>query len=533
MNIALSILALALQATPPPPPPVLATPAPSPAASAAPSPSAGPGVLVASPAAADLHPSQSQALTVANATGTIGAQLDTPVATLSVDQTSRTVTLSASTQTGRATLTITDASGASVQVPVRVAMDAGVVPSTLTLRVTGNTVDPAWLQTQVQKIVTQSAQLQSGATMQLSPFGVPGSFAPGSTASVPVPIHIAGGDQYYDVDATPAVAVTNVEAPPFVPGLLFYDDDPEKIVADGVLYRNDVTASTPAVLYFYHQNSGDRRRMLVVLRATQAPASVQLIDASAGPNADVMTVGHNVSRDFLLQKPQNEGVVVDVNPGTPYVADRFDMQNLDGAAGSIGVHVLSGSSVQVSVVAVPESVTDAEVSSYLDQTPLPGDGHRRAGAFRIDQYGNEMLAYSAGGADANTQYGANTPPPADASAGHDYGDYGVLRTLTFDLSNPTPQAATVYLYERPMGGVVRSSFLVNGSLVQVGCARLPERYQIGQPFSLPPGSNSRIVVQTMTDGGSNYPLEVGVTASPPLPSTPAMFSADGCFPKAS
>jgi hypothetical protein len=35
----------------------------------------------------------------------------------------------------------------------------------------------------------------------------------------------------------------------------------------------------------------------------------------------------------------------------------------------------------------------------------------------------------------------------------------------------------------------------------------------------------------MTDGGSNYPLEIGVSSTPPLASTPAITAADGCFPK--
>ena len=39
-------------------------------------------------------------------------------------------------------------------------------------------------------------------------------------------------------------------------------------------------------------------------------------------------------------------------------------------------------------------------------------------------------------------------------------------------------------------------------------------------------------ILTMTDGGSNYPLEVGAGSTPPLTTTPPIASADGCFPKA-
>lgn len=493
--------------------------------------------MSASLTAVNLHPSQSQSVTLSNAAGPLSAQTDTPLVAVTVDQVARTVTVTSSAQTGRATLTISDASGASVKLPVRVALDAGAVPPTIALRVTGNPTDPGWLQTQIQKLVAQSLQLQPGAAVpQLGAFTPPAPFGPGGTATVPVPVRIGGGDQYFDVTAQPTVALQNIDLPAFSPALLFYDDDPEKITAPGVLYRNDVPSSSSARLYYYHQNSGDARRLLVVLRALQTPATVHIIDASAGPNIDVMTVGHAVSRDFLLRKPRNEGVIVDVVPGTPYVVDQFVMQNLQGAAGSIGFRVLSGGAVQATVLALPSNADPTQLAGYLDQPQLPDDGHHRTGAFRIvgadgAAYGSEVIVYTVGGPDASTQYGATSPPPADSSSGHDYGDYGVVRRMTFDLSNPTAEPVTLYLYERPMGGPVRSSFIVDGTLVQPGCARVPDRYQIGQPLSLASRTNAQVTVETMTDGGSNYPLEVGVTATPPQPTTPPINAPDGCFPK--
>src|SRR5581483_7062225 len=206
----------------------------------------------------------------------------------------------------------------SVQVPVRVANDAGTVPGALALQVTGNPIDATWLQTQIQRAVNASIRLQPGAVARLQPITMPQTLSEGGSAAVPVGVQIAGGDQYYDVDTTASVAVQDIPTQPYEQSLLFYDDDPEKIVQNGLLYRNSVTASAPARLYYYHQNTGDQRRLLVVLNATQ-PSRVQLIDASAGPNADVMSVGHAVTRDFLLQKPRNQGLVVDLS-GSPYIA---------------------------------------------------------------------------------------------------------------------------------------------------------------------------------------------------------------------
>lgn len=538
MNLPALILALAVQITPPPPPPVLATPAPSPSASVtpanSPSPAPSPSPLAVSPAAVNLHPAQSQTISVSSANGVITAQLDTPLATAVVDQNARTVTVTATQQTGRATLTIADSTGATAVVPVRVALDAGSVPASISLRVTGTAIDPAWLQAQVTAALTRAIQLQPGAgAPQIAPIALPALLAPGAAAALPVQVSIAGGAQYFDVAANATVNIQNVAAPAFAPPLLFYDDDPEKIPGEGVLYRNDVTAASPARLYYYHQNTGQPRRLLVVLSTTAAaPATVQLIDASAGPNIDVMSVGHAVSRDFLLAKPRNQGIVVDVVPQTPYVADAFSMKPLDGAAGSIGIRLLNGGPVTVTVVAIPDTPL-AQLEAYLGQAPLPGDGHHRTGVFALDGYGAESLTYAAGGPDAVTQYGAGTPPSAQPSPdGHDYGDYGVVRTLTFDITNPTGAPATAYLYERPLGGDVRSSFLVDGTLVQLGCVRVPQAYQIGQAYALAPGGRYRVTVQTMTDGGSSYPLEVGMTATPPNPATPPIAAPDGCFPKA-
>jgi hypothetical protein len=35
----------------------------------------------------------------------------------------------------------------------------------------------------------------------------------------------------------------------------------------------------------------------------------------------------------------------------------------------------------------------------------------------------------------------------------------------------------------------------------------------------------------MTDGGSFYPAQIGITATPPQPNAPGVFAPDGCFPK--
>ena len=526
MTLAAAILAALVQATP------LPSPSASPSASPSPLPWAQ---ITASPATTQhLYPGNVLAVAIVNPSVAVTVTIDNPIATWTIDPRTGVLTIAAGQTLGRATLTIANPDGEQLQIPLQVGLDAGKVSANvLNVQYTGDPVDPAWLRSVVQKNLMQLVQLQAGASPQTA-FTLPAFLGPGTTGAFDAQIQITGTANYYPVTQTLSVSTTNTSQLPFAPQLLYYDDDPERLSTEGVLYRGHIPSSAPVRLYYYHENTDQPRDLLVVFTASQL-ASVHLIDASAGPNIDVMTVGHVVTRDFLTRKPVNEGVVVSLVPGAPYVAERFQLKQLDGCAGSIDIHLLSGGPVDVTVLSVPPNAPDAVISGFLGQPQLPDDGHHRTGAFALTDYGNAALTYTIGGPDASLDYGLQSPQVITPANGRDFGEYGVWRTIDFTVTNSSPQPATVYLYEQPMGGVVRSSFLVNAqgasTLSQVGCARVSTPYQIGDPLTVPPGQ-SHVVVQTMTDGGSNYPLRVGLTTTPPAPSPPPINAPDGCFPKA-
>ncbi len=516
--------------------PAPATPSPqapgSPAPTASPIPGAPPtGSLSVTPNTVNLNPAQQRVVTVSGASAPLTATLDRKLVTVSVDPSATSVTIDASQATGEDVLHLADASGAQADVPIRVAFNAGTIVPQTALTVTGNPADPAWLARQVRAWVARLTPALPGAQTAVGAVDAPAQpLAPGTQQQFVVPVQITSDGRYFDQTGQTTVDVQNVAADPFVPSLLFYDDDPEHVTADGVLFRGAVTSATPTRLYYYHDNYGDPRR-IVVLLSTEAgdPAQVHLVDAPAGPNIDVMQVGHTVSRDFLLRKPLNEGIEVQVAQGAPFALRDAPMTSRQGVAGSVDLRVLSGGPITVTVLAASPGV---DARSLLGGAPLAGDGHQRTGVFRLDGFGSDSLTYAVGGADAKVVIGDRepTPPSADPNApGHDYGDYGVAHRVDLNLSNPGDAAATAYLYFRPIAGIARSSFLVNGSLVELGCVRQPVPYQIAA-LTLPPGQ-TRATLETMTDGGSFYPVEVGVTATPPTPTAPAINAPDGCFPK--
>jgi hypothetical protein len=527
-----SLLAALLQVPPSPTP--LPTTSPTPVVSPSPIVSPTPGAqLSAQPFVADhLYPGGVLAIAIANSTGPINAAIDNPIVTWNVDQNAHTVTLTAAQTLGRAVLTISDGSGQRVLIPVRVAVDAAkLLSQTLSVQYTGNPVDPAWLQRAIQRAVLRNVQSQPGVQAQTS-FNLPAALAPGSIGAFDAQVQVPGSDTYYPVSALVNVNLQNVAAQTFLPPVLFYDDDPEHVTTEGVLYRGHIDPATPVRLYYYHDNNAQPRDLAVVFSAPSASSTVQLIDASAGPNIDVMQVGHAVTRDFLSRKPINEGLVVTVGLEVPYVAERFAMQPLNGAAGNIDMSILSGGALDVTVLALAQNTPDSAIPALLTQPKLPGDGHHRTGVFNISGYALDSLAYRVGGDDISLDYGLHSPPTVEPPDGRDFGEYGVWRTLNFAVTNPTSQTAALYLYEQPMGGPVRSSFIVNSAMppVEIQCARASERYQIGAPIPAPPGA-STIQLQTMTDGGSFYPLEVGLTATPPSPNPPPITAPNGCFPK--
>ncbi|MGA8534927.1 MAG: hypothetical protein WB615_12540 [Candidatus Tumulicola sp.] len=507
-----------------------ATPSPSP--SAAPSAAPSTASLTLSTNAVNLNPAQQRVVGVTGATPPLTATLDRKLVGISVDPAGASVTIQANQATGSDVLHVVDAAGAAADVAIRVAFNAGTIVPQTTLQVTGNPVEPNWLAREVAAWVARLTQTLPGAQAVIGSVEAPAApLFPGGEMQFTIPVQISSDGRYFDQTGSTTVSVRNVAAEAIAPALLFYDDDPEHVSADGVLFRGTVTAAEPATLYYYHDNAGDPRRIVVVLSTESAdPTSVQMVDASAGPNIDVMQVGHTVTREFLLRKPRGEGTVVDLMQDVPFALHDVPMTARQGVAGNIDLRVLSGGPVTVTVVAASPGV---DVRSLLGQPPLPDDGHHRTGVFRLAGFGSGSLSYATGGADARLVIGDREPtlPSADPnSAGHDYGDYGVTQTVDVSLSNPGAVPATAYLYFRPIGGIARASFLVDGSLTELGCAREPVPYQIAA-FALSPGQSSRAVVQTMADGGSFYPIEIGITATPPAPATPPINAPDGCFPK--
>lgn len=490
----------------------------------------GPALSV-SATTVNLNPAQQQVVTVTGATAPLQATLDQRLVNASVSPDGTSVTITATQATGSDVLRLADANGAQGSIAIRVAFNAGTIAPQTTLTVTGSPLDPDWLSSEVARWVTAITLAQPGARVTVgTPAPAPSQLTPGQSVQLSVPVQITGNGEYFDQTGSTVVTVQGVAEAPFQPSVLFYDDDPEHVVQDGVLFRGTVS-TTPTRLYYYHDDVADPRRLLVVLSTAAAdPASVQLVAAAAGPNMDVMHVGQTLTKNFMLTKTRGEGIVVTLPQAQPYLLADVPMAAQQLVSGTVDLRVLSGGPVTVTVLAASAGI---DPRTLLEGPVLPGDGHHRTGVFAIGGFGTESLSYAAGAADSTVVIGDTdpTPPSIDSGAtGHDYGDYGVSHTIDLTMTNASTTSASAYLYFKPLAGPARGAFIVDNNLVELGCVRESAPYQISA-FELAPGQTYHSVVQTMTDGGSFYPVEIGLTAMPPRLSAPPINAPDGCFPK--
>lgn len=479
-----------------------------------------------------MNPAQQRVVTITGATPPVQATLDQKLVNVAVSPDGTSLTITATQASGEDTLHVVDAGGARADLPIRIAFNAGTIVPQSTLTVTGNPVQAEWLASKVSGWVTRLTKALPGATTSIGTLSpAPATLAPGGSEQFVVPVQIAGNGRYFDQSGTTTVTVQNLALDAFAPQLLFYSDDPEHVTQDGVLFRGTVSPAQPTRLYYYHDNAADPRMLVVALTSdSQDPTSVQLVESQAGPNMDVMHVGHTVTKNFLLTKAQGEGVVVNLSQDEPYLLAAVPMALRQLVAGAVDFRVLSGGPVVVTVMAVSAGI---DPRSLLGGPVLAGDGHHRTGVFKIAGFGSNAMNYTAGGPDATLDIGDTepTPPSVDPNApGHDYGDYGITHTIALTMNNPGASPFTAYLYFKPLAGPARANFLVGNNLVEIGCVRTPTPYQVTS-FDLPPGQATRVTVQTMTDGGSFYPAQIGVTATPPQPSAPPINAPDGCFPK--
>ena len=279
------------------------------------------------------------------------------------------------------------------------------------------------------------------------------------------------------------------------------------------MFFADVNFDEPARLLYYHYSGSQSasRRVLVKVQNNGIDQSfLQLIAGIAGPDPNVLSVGHDSTQRFLVHEAA--GRRPDLRSTAHATLNVVDQLLPPGTlvTGLMQLRVVSGDGVRVAVVVQDADQTPIEP---ISDTLLSSAVNHARGVYQVPEFDYDE-SYTVGGDPATLSIG-KLPLPNLVQGEVLGGDYGVKQSATITLLNPQAEAQRVGMWFEPRGGRATGTFLIDGRLVQlhpVDAAR-PALVRV---FTVPAHGYRRMGIVTMPEGGSSYPVRVTFSADPPV-----------------
>ncbi len=424
----------------------------------------------------------------------------------------RTIDL-AGLRPGTTTITVTDEFGLTATLPVSVQAYAGKAYTFTTVTITGDPASSDYVAEAAAQAAKLVAYAQPGATVKALPEQVRYNheLLPDQAVTVVVPLSITGpGYAPYHQDVT--VAVTNLAQPALPPKNLLVSDFPETITENGTLFYADVNFSEPARLLYYHYNNASSQPRRVVVKAQNSgidSSFLELTAGIAGPSPNILFVGHESTKRFLVHDASNEGQVFEVPPhATVNISDQL-LPPSTLVSGLMQLRVVSGDGVRVAVVV--QDASEIPVGPISDTLLSSAVKHAR-GIYSVPDF-NYDISYSVGDAPAVLLIG-KLPLPNLVQGEVLGGDYAVKQSASVTLLNSTSADTRVGMWFEPRGGRATGTFLIDGRLVELHPVD-PDHPALIQTVVVPANGYRRLNIVTMPEGGSSYPVQVLFASQPP------------------
>lgn len=490
-----------------PPPLAYPSPVPEPSASSAPSPTPTPPPITVEPQAASVPVGTAVNLSVGSAIAPLAAVVRDPsIASAAIDQPSQRLSIVGKSP-GATIVTVSDARGLRVDVPVRVAYYAGTIAPYVRLDLTGDPASSLFIREQVARAVRSAATLRPGAQVLVTPDDVPfqGSLDQDDVASFDVPVVIQAQDDF-EADGSTRVEVRNVAVPRISPDSLMVSDYPERLTENGTLFTADLRSQQPSRFLYFHYNPPGQPDRRIVLRAqnlSREPSIVQVIDDRGGPSTNEMEAGHAATKRFLVDVEQNQGRLLTLDGNTSVNISQQDLPAGSIVCGLLQLRVLSGGNVHLTLIAQDASSDPSD--------PIAGDellegAHKHArGIYPIAEFHFATLWRV--DADYLELPIGQLPLPNDLQGQALAGDYGVLQSFVVNVENPLPAPQAVAIYENPRGGHATGTYIIDGVLVQSHQVPPFSRYKVRQ-YVVPAHGFVRVTIVTMPEAGSSLPLRL-------------------------
>lgn len=414
---------------------------------------------------------------------------------------------------GSATVTAEDEYGQTASIAVTVQPYAGRADATTQLTITGDPASADFVAQMAADAALRVTYPVQGATVSAPASGVADahSIAADDSAIVHVPVSITGSG-LYPYTQTVAVSVVNLAQPHVDPKYLLVSDFPETITENGTLFYADVNYDEPARLLYYHyaDRGAPLRRVIVKVQNNGLVSSLlQMTAGIAGPDPNILAVGHASTMRFLEQEATGEGQIFEVPPhATINVIDQL-LPPVSLVSGLMEVRVVDGDGVRIAVVV--QDASDSPVEPISDTLLSSAVRHAR-GIYEVPDFSYDE-AYTVGD-DPTVLHVGKLPLPNLVEGEVLGGDYGVKQSATVTLLNPGDTDATVGMWLQPRGGRATATFLIDGDLVEMK-ATDPGRYALIRSFSVPAHGFRRVEMTTMPEGGSSYPVNLLFSSNAP------------------
>jgi hypothetical protein len=307
-------------------------------------------------------------------------------------------------------------------------------------------------------------------------------------------------------DCFPVRATTRVEARVAAqeipePRQVWVSNYPEKVACARTLLRDRIDAGPRAVRLLWHHVNVSAAPLWFGVRISNyggERAKLAWSEMACGPGDDEVYIGHAAAAGYLDLFRRKAAMMLELAPATSVELAAIKTPPNLMASGVASLALMQGGPVVVEVVA--HDAPPAGAAQALEPGAKPSERQTHLGfpgvverpaEFKV---GGPWTFIPLGRTPGNNEHGRTL-----------HGNYGVLYWLRLALSNPSAAATDVELVAQGSAGAARACFLIAGKLVETPLLT-PTRDAVACRWRLEAGQKKDVVVATMPQSGSNYPV---------------------------
>lgn len=295
------------------------------------------------------------------------------------------------------------------------------------------------------------------------------------------------------------------------PTWTMYSNDPESVKRLQTLYGAYLYPSGESFRVLYHHQNAMSERIgfvLDVINSSDKTASFQVIEGIAPPMLDTVIVGYKAGMDFMENRRNRIGRVIELPPYSRQVLVSQSLGRNYTASGLMELRQLTGDPLLVRVTAEPDDMRadrdqpDLVLPSLdVDIRDIPVSTHvYNSAVLNVElnyRVGDRWLFYKIG--DSGIKNLSNDKQL--------HGNYGVTYDIRIEVENPTDETRSVEILFEASAGPASGVFSVDGEIVKVRYLVPPAESRIGK-VTLPPGGRKTLSVRTIPLSGSSYPAKL-------------------------